>query len=121
MNGGDETAIHKGAFGHEDMEWFDAAFAPRRDHKGMSTPSYAARWWLFLCTGLSGFWSWHATEGFLVMAAALTLMVATPLLTLGWYLIGAVSARVPPRYMLAKAERAHQARLARKAAESNQP
>jgi hypothetical protein len=56
-----------------------------------------------------------------VMAAALTMMVATPLLTLGWYLIGAVSARVPPRYMLAKAERAHQARLARKAAESNQP
>ncbi len=103
------------------MEWFAAAFAPRRDHKGMSTPSYAARWWLLLCTGLSALWSWQATGGFLVMAAALTVMVATPLLTLGWYLIGLVSARIPARYILAKAERAHQARLVRKAAETTQP
>ena len=97
------------------MSWAHAAFAPRKDHKGMSTPSYAARWWLPVCTALCGFWSWHATNGFLVMAAALTVMIATPLLTLGWYLIGLVSARVPARYILPQAERAHKARLERKA------
>ena len=64
------------------MSWLQAAFAPRRDHKGMSTPSYAARWWLPLCTALCAVWSWQATDGFLVMAAALTVMLATPLLTL---------------------------------------
>ena len=57
----------------------------------MSTPSYAARWWLPLCTALCAGWSWQATDGFLVMAAALTVMLATPFLTLGWYLISPVS------------------------------
>ena len=100
------------------MGLFDAAFAPRRDHKGMSTPSYAARWWLPVCTGLSFLWAWNAADGFLVMAAALAVMVATPMLTLGWYLISLISAHVEPRYLLPKAEQAHQARLARKAATS---
>jgi len=50
------------------------------------------------------------------MAAALTVMVATPLLSIGWYLIGLVSTQVPPRYLLAKAEAAHQARMARRSA-----
>ena len=102
------------------MSWVEAAFAPRRDHKGMSTPSYAARWWLPLCTAMCAVWSWQATDGFLVMAAALTVMLATPLLTLGWYLIGLVSARVPARYIIPQAERAHKARLERKAQAAQQ-
>lgn len=102
------------------MGFLSAAFAPRRDHKGMSTPSYAARWWLPLCTGLSAVWSWDQTDGFLVMAVALTVMVATPLLTLGWWLISLISARVQPRYLLPKAEQAHKARLARKSAQMAQ-
>ncbi|DAC70632.1 MAG TPA: hypothetical protein D7I13_00530 [Candidatus Poseidoniales archaeon] len=97
------------------MSWFSAAFAPRRDHKGMSTPSYAARWWLPICTLSSAVWSWQATDGFLVMAAALTVMIATPLLSIGWYVIGIVSARVAPRYIIPQAEGAHKARLERKA------
>ena len=48
------------------------------------------------------------------MAAALTLMVATLFLTIGWYLIGIVSARIQPRYIIPQAERAHKARLERK-------
>ena len=96
------------------MSWVDAAFAPRRDHKGMSTPSYAARWWLPVCTAACAVWSWQATDGHIVMAAALTLMIATLFLTIGWYLIGIVSARIQPRYIIPQAERAHKARLERK-------
>tara|TARA_B100001564_G_C20549209_1_gene628186 strand:- start:217 stop:426 length:210 start_codon:yes stop_codon:yes gene_type:complete len=59
-------------------------------------------------------WSWQATDGHIVMAAALTLMIATLFLTIGWYLIGIVSARVEPRYIIPQAERAHKARLERK-------
>ena len=81
----------------------------------MSTPSYAARWWLPVCTGLCAVWSWQATDGFWVMAAALTVMLATPLLTVGWYLIGLISARFEPLYILDKAEKAHKARMERKA------
>jgi len=100
------------------MSLLASAFAPRKDHKGMSTPSFAARWWLPLCTGLSALWSWNATDGFFVMAAALTVMVATPLLTFGWYLISFVSNRYPARYIIPQAERAHKARMARKAESS---
>jgi len=59
-------------------------------------------------------WSWQATDGHIVMAAALTLMIATLFLTIGWYLIGIVSARIQPRYIIPQAERAHKARLERK-------
>jgi len=54
------------------------------------------------------------------MAAALTLMIATLFLTIGWYLIGIVSARVEPRYIIPQAERAHKARLERKNRASQQ-
>ena len=101
------------------MSWVAAAFVPRKDHKGMSTPSYAARWFLPIRTGLCAVWSWQATEGVLVMAAGLTFMVATPLLSIGWYLIGLVSARYPARYIIPQAERAHKARMERKAQASN--
>lgn len=97
------------------MSWMASAFAPRRDHKGMSTPSYAARWWLLICTAVCALWSWQATDGFLVMAAALTVMIATPALSFGWYLIGLISARFEPLYILEKAEKAHKARMERKA------
>ena len=98
------------------MGLLSSAFAPRKDHKGMSTPSHAARWWLPICTGACALWSWNATEGFLLMSAALTVMIATPLLSVGWYLIGLVSNRYPAQYLIPQAERAHKARLARKAA-----
>lgn len=91
-----------------------SAFAPRKDHKGMSTPSYAARWYLPLCMVLVGGWAWGMTDGNLVMWSALTVMIATPVLSLGWYLIGLVSSRFEPLYILEKAERAHKARLERK-------
>lgn len=90
------------------------AFAARRDHKGMSTPSYAARWFLPLCVTIIGAWAWGPTEGNVVMWSALTLMVATPALSLGWYLIGIVSAKFEPLYILEKAEKAHKARIERK-------
>lgn len=96
------------------MSLLASAFAPRKDHKGMSTPSYAARWYLPLCMVLVGGWAWGLTDGNLVMWSALTVMIATPVLSLGWYLIGLVSSRFEPLYILEKAERAHKARLERK-------
>ena len=93
------------------MSWAAYALAPRRDHKGMSTPSYAARWFLPFCLLLVGGWAWGVTQGNFVMWSALTVMIATPALSFGWYLIGLVSARFEPLYILDKAEKAHKARL----------
>ena len=96
------------------MSWLASAFAPRRDHKGMSTPSYAARWFLPVCMVLVGAWAWGLTEGNLLMWSALTVMMATLVLSLGWYLIGLISTRFEPLYILEKAETAHKARIERK-------
>lgn len=101
------------------MGLLSSAFAPRKDHKGMSTPSYAARWFLPVCMGVVGAWVWGLTDGNLVMWSALTVMVATPALSLGWYLIGLMSTQFEPLYILDKAEKAHKARIEqRKTSES---
>jgi len=96
------------------MDVLRYAFAARRDHKGMSTPSYAARWFLPLCIALIGGWAWGPTQGNIVMWSALTVMIATPVLSLGWHLIGLLSARFEPLYILDKAEIAHKARQERR-------
>ena len=93
-------------------------FAPRKDHKGMSTPSYAARWWLLLSLAVVGYWSYQATDGNLYMWFALTMMVITPVLSLGWYIISIISARIPAEFILPKAEIAYNARMERKRLQS---
>jgi hypothetical protein len=60
---------------------------------------------------LVGGWAWGVTQGNLVMWSSLTVMIATPVLSIGWYLIGLVSARFEPLYILDKAEKAHKAKL----------
>ena len=100
------------------MELVQWLFAPRRDYRGMSTPSYAARWWLILCCVATGVWAYSVSHNSLYMWFALTLIVATPLLSIGWYVISIISERVEPRYLLDKAEHAHKARLERKSRES---
>ena len=96
------------------MSTLRAVFAPRKDHKGMSTPSYAARWYLPLCLALVGTWAWGVTDANIVMWSSLTVMIATPALTIGWYLISLVSSRFEPLYLLEKAEVAHKAKQERR-------
>ena len=81
------------------MGWMESFFAPRKDHRGWSTPSEAARLF-FLLTMLSvGFWAWVNTSGNIVMWIGLTFLVATPLLSIGWWLISMVSARYPAKVL----------------------
>jgi hypothetical protein len=69
------------------MNWANRLLAPRIDHRGMSTPSEASRLFLILTLVLTGWWAWGVTEGNLVVWFSLTLLIATPILTLGWYLL----------------------------------
>ena len=96
------------------MTLTESLFAPRRDYKGMSTPSNAARLWLPLCLLGVSYWSWGLTDGNLIVWLCLTTFLVTPLLSAGWYLIGIISNRYEPRYLIDKAEHAYLKRLARK-------
>lgn len=69
------------------MEWANRLLAPRIDHRGMSTPSEASRLFLILTLVLTGWWAWGATSGNVVVWFSLTLLVATPILSIGWYIL----------------------------------
>ena len=47
-----------------------------------------------------GFWAWVNTSGNLVMWFGLTMLVSTPLLSIGWWLISLVSARYPAKVLM---------------------
>ena len=73
------------------MSLVNRLFAPRIDHRGMSTPSEASRIFLVLTMIGTGVWSWNATDGNLMVWFSLTLLVATPILSIGWYLLSLVA------------------------------
>ena len=75
-------------------------FAPRKDHKGWSTPSEAARLYFLLVLLGSAVWAWPLTQGKVLLWLGLVVFVATPLLTVGWWLISLVSQRFESRVLV---------------------
>ena len=75
-------------------------FAPRKDHRGWSTPSEAARlYFLLLLIGV-GLWAWPKTEGSITLWLGLVFLVSTPLLSIGWWLISLVSQKTETRVLV---------------------
>ncbi len=66
-------------------------FAPRIDHRGMSTPSEASRIFLILTVFGTGLWAWSVTDGNLVVWFSLTLLASTPILSIGWFLLSLIA------------------------------
>ncbi len=69
------------------MNWANRLLAPRIDHRGMSTPSEASRLFLIITLVLTGWWAWGATDGYIVVGFSLTLLGATPRVSIGWYVL----------------------------------
>ena len=83
------------------MSLMASFFAPRTDHRGWSTPSEAARLFFLVATIAVAIWAWRATTGNIAMWFGLTCLVATPVLSIGWWLISLVSARYPAKVLTA--------------------
>ncbi|MFB1005823.1 MAG: hypothetical protein QMC59_05005 [Candidatus Poseidoniaceae archaeon] len=81
------------------MALMESFFAPRTDHRGWSTPSEAARLFFLITLVWVAVWAWGKTTGNLAMWFGLTCLVATPVLSIGWWLISLVSARYTPRVL----------------------
>ncbi|NCG00802.1 MAG: hypothetical protein GWP25_03310 [Euryarchaeota archaeon] len=75
-------------------------FAPRKDHRGWSTPSEAARLYFLLLLLIVGLWSWPKTNGSFTLWVGLLFFVSTPLLTFGWWLISLVSQHTEPQALV---------------------
>ena len=73
------------------MSWLDWLFAPRIDHRGWQTPSEASRIFLIITLVLVGWWYWDSTSDNLFMWFGMTILVSTPILSIGWYLLSLVA------------------------------
>ena len=70
------------------MNWL---FAPRIDHRGWQTPSEASRIFLIITLLIVGWWYWESTHGNLAIWIGMTILVSTPILAIGWYLLSLVA------------------------------
>ncbi len=69
------------------MTWMDRLFAPRLDHRGWSTPSEASRILLIITLATIGALTWGSASENLVIWFAVTILISTPILSMGWYLL----------------------------------
>ncbi|MBG46455.1 MAG: hypothetical protein CMB76_08085 [Euryarchaeota archaeon] len=69
------------------MSWMNWLLAPRIDHRGWQTPSEASRIFLIITLLIVGWWYWESTHENLAIWIGMTILVSTPILTIGWYLL----------------------------------
>jgi hypothetical protein len=96
----DKTRFHNLDLRTCTMSLMGFLFAPRKDHKGWSTPSEAARLYFLLVLFGTAIWAWPLTQGRILLWLGLIVFVATPLLTVGWWLISLVSQRFESRVLV---------------------
>ena len=78
----------------------ESLFAPRKDHRGWSTPSEAARIFFLVIMIITSIWSWNLADGNIVVFGCLVMLISTPVLSIGWWLISLVSNRYEPKLLI---------------------
>ena len=76
------------------LEYF---FAPRLDHRGWSTPSEASRIYFVIIMIITLVYSWQLSKSNVIVFLCLAMLISTPLLSLGWWLISIVGKGMKPR------------------------
>tara|TARA_B100002052_G_C15785071_1_gene553526 strand:- start:757 stop:1005 length:249 start_codon:yes stop_codon:yes gene_type:complete len=65
----------------------DFLLAPRADRYGSKTPSEAARIYFIVVILSIAYWAWQVSQGIIFMWFMILIFVATPTLSIGWYII----------------------------------
>ena len=81
------------------MSIMEYLFAPRKDHRGWSTPSEAARIFFIIAMMFSGWWSIQLSGGNIIVFLCLLMLISTILLSLGWWIISLISNGFEPRVL----------------------
>ncbi len=74
-------------------------FAPRLDHRGWATPSEASRLFFLIAILVTSIISWNLAQSNIIVFLCLLMLILTPILSLGWWLISLVSNGIEPRIL----------------------
>ena len=75
-------------------------FAPRLDHRGWQTPSEASRIYFVIVMLFTIIYSWNLSNSNIIIFLCLTMLISTPILSFGWWLISLVSNGMKPKLLV---------------------
>ena len=95
------------------MGVFEFLFAPRLDHRGWQTPSEASRIYFVIVMLFTIIYSWYLSKSNIIVFLCLTMLISTPLLSLGWWLISLISNGMKPRLLVDSVSRVDKSKKVR--------
>ncbi|MBT05100.1 MAG: hypothetical protein CMA92_04975 [Euryarchaeota archaeon] len=82
------------------MGVFEYLFAPRLDHRGWQTPSEASRIYFVVVMLATIIFCWNISKSNIIIFLCLTMLISTPILSIGWWLISLISNGIKPRLLV---------------------
>ena len=79
------------------MSIVDYLFAPRLDRFGSKTPSEASRIFFLIVILSVSYWAWQISNGIVSIWLMIVILISTPILSVGWWLISLISQKRPTK------------------------
>ena len=79
------------------MSIVDYLFAPRLDRFGSKTPSEASRIFFLVVILSISYWAWQISNGIVSIWLMIVILISTPILSIGWWLISLISQKYPTK------------------------
>jgi len=87
------------------MSLVEFLFAPRLDHRGWSTPSEASRIYFIIVMVFTIIYSWNLANSNFIVFLCLTMLISTPILSLGWWIISIIGNGMKPKLLVESVSR----------------
>ena len=85
-----------------DMAIVDYLFSPRVDRFGSETPSEASRIFFLIVIVSVSYWAWQVSNGIISIWLMIVILISTPILSVGWWLISLISQKRPTKDLFSK-------------------
>jgi len=85
-----------------DMAIVDYLFSPRVDRFGSETPSEASRIFFLIVIVSVSYWAWQFSNGIISIWLMIVILISTPILSVGWWLISLISQKRPTKDLFSK-------------------
>ena len=92
-----KTAIHNPQSITHIVSVVDYLFSPRQDRFGSETPSEASRIFFLIVIVSVSYWAWQISNGIVSIWLMIVILISTPILSVGWWLISLISQKRPTK------------------------